>query len=140
MRPDEMNDHRMHARVTYSTTDPTQAPERLRFIKERVAPSASSREGFKAGYWMSDPATGKGLAITFWESEAAMLAIAGMAGEALLFSIAQIAIATTGFAGIVSALVRDKWTQGHALRFNGLITASLSAAMLSLLPSLICRH
>src|SRR5579859_6257633 len=59
-----------------------------------------------------------------------------MAGDALLFSIAQIAIATTGFAGIVSALGRDRWTPGHTLRFNGLVTASLSAAMLSLLPPL----
>lgn len=68
----------MHARVTYSKTDPRKAPERLRFIKERVAPTASSREGFNVGYWMSDSATGKGLAITFWDSEEAMLASEGM--------------------------------------------------------------
>jgi hypothetical protein len=57
-------------------------------------------------------------------------------GEGLLLGIAQIAIVTAGFASLASAFRRDAghWTQWHAVRLRGLVTATLSATMLSLLP------
>jgi hypothetical protein len=62
-----------------------------------------------------------------------------MRGEGLLLGIAQIAIVTAGFAGLASAFRREagNWTQWHAVRLRGLVTATLSATMLSLLPPLL---
>lgn len=62
-----------------------------------------------------------------------------MRGEGLLLGIAQIAIVTAGFAGLASAFRREtgNWTQWHAVRLRGLVTATLSATILSLLPPLL---
>lgn len=58
-----------------------------------------------------------------------------MHGEALLLGIAQIAIVTAGFASLASVFRRDAghWTPWHAVRLRGLVTATLSATMFSLL-------
>ncbi len=62
-----------------------------------------------------------------------------MRGEGLLLGIAQIAIVTAGFAGLASAFRREagNWSQWHAIRLRGLVTATLSATILSLLPLLL---
>lgn len=62
-----------------------------------------------------------------------------MSGEGLLLGMAQIAIVTAGFASLASALRRESgtWTSWHGVRLRGLVTSSLSATMLSLLPLLL---
>jgi heme-degrading monooxygenase HmoA len=42
--------------------------------REHVKPSIREDAGLKAAYWLVDRAGGKGLIVTFWESEAAMQA------------------------------------------------------------------
>jgi hypothetical protein len=62
----------MHARVTHSKGDPAKFEEGVRMIKEKVVPTAKKQAGFKAGYWLFDRKTGKGIGVTLWESEQAM--------------------------------------------------------------------
>ena len=42
--------------------------------REHVKPSIRQDAGLKAAYWLVDRAGGKGLIVTFWESEEAMRA------------------------------------------------------------------
>jgi heme-degrading monooxygenase HmoA len=42
--------------------------------REHVKPSIRQDPGLKAAYWLVDRAGGKGLIVTFWESEEAMRA------------------------------------------------------------------
>ncbi|MFI5325581.1 MAG: antibiotic biosynthesis monooxygenase [Candidatus Rokuibacteriota bacterium] len=42
--------------------------------RDHVKPSIQQDAGLKAAYWLADRAGGKGLIVTFWESEAAMQA------------------------------------------------------------------
>jgi heme-degrading monooxygenase HmoA len=42
--------------------------------REHVKPSIQQDAGLKAAYWLVDRAGGKGLIVTFWESEEAMRA------------------------------------------------------------------
>lgn len=42
--------------------------------REHVKPSIRQDPGLKAAYWLVDRAAGKGLIVTFWESEEAMRA------------------------------------------------------------------
>ena len=71
----------MHARVTTFEGPAQQAEAGVKLIKERTIPSAKKMKGFKAGYWLLDRAGGKGLAITFFESEAALKASEGDAEQ-----------------------------------------------------------
>jgi heme-degrading monooxygenase HmoA len=64
----------MHARVTRFEDAPDKIDAGIVYIKDQVAPNAKQQRGFKKGYWLVDRATGKGLSITLWESEAAMKA------------------------------------------------------------------
>jgi hypothetical protein len=64
----------MHARVTRFEGSAQQADAGIKMIKEQIIPAAKKMGGFKAGYWLLDRAGGKGLAITLFESEAAMKA------------------------------------------------------------------
>ena len=62
----------MHARVTAFEGSPDRLDEGIRMIQERVVPAARQMIGFKGGYWLVLRQTGKGLAVTLWESEEAM--------------------------------------------------------------------
>ena len=62
----------MHARVTRIQGDPATFDEVVRTITGSIVPGAKKMPGFKAGYWLYDRTTGKGLALTVFESEAAM--------------------------------------------------------------------
>ncbi len=42
--------------------------------RDHVKPSIREDAGLKAAYWLADRASGKGLIVTFWESEEAMRA------------------------------------------------------------------
>lgn len=43
-------------------------------VRETIAPSARQQPGIVAAYWLTDRGSGRGLAVTIWESESAMLA------------------------------------------------------------------
>lgn len=62
----------MHARVTISQTDPDKVDLAEKVVNEQVIPAARKVPGFKAGYWLGDRLTGKGVTITLFESEAAL--------------------------------------------------------------------
>jgi len=62
----------MFARVTRFEGEPDQLEAATKLIKETIAPAAKRLQGFKAGYWLVDRATGKGFSVTLFESEAAL--------------------------------------------------------------------
>ena len=64
----------MHARVTTFTGSPDRVEEGLRNVRDSIMPMSKKQPGFKAGYWLVDRKSGTGMAITMWESEAAMRA------------------------------------------------------------------
>jgi heme-degrading monooxygenase HmoA len=51
------------------------------FVREKIAPSAKQQPGIVAAYWLADRGSGRGLAVTIWESEDAMLAADAVARE-----------------------------------------------------------
>lgn len=63
------------ARVTTSQAQPDLSPEdrdrMTDFILEQLIPAVRRMDGFKGGYWLGDPKSGKGLTFTLWESEEA---------------------------------------------------------------------
>jgi hypothetical protein len=62
----------MYARVTKFEGSLDKQDERIKLIKETVIPRAKELAGFKGGYWLVDRATGKGLGVTLFESDAAL--------------------------------------------------------------------
>ena len=51
------------------------------FVREKIVPSAKQQPGIVAAYWLADRGSGRGLAVTIWESEHAMLAADAVARE-----------------------------------------------------------
>ena len=66
----------MHANVVFVNIDATQADPTRRGLHEHVIPRISQTAGFVAGYWL-EPVDGKGISVTFWESEQAARDAAG---------------------------------------------------------------
>lgn len=66
--------HIMFARVTTTQASPENYDEGVRYIQEQLIPAIKAIPGAQGGYWLADRQTGKTIAITLWESEAAMLA------------------------------------------------------------------
>jgi hypothetical protein len=64
----------MHARVTRFEGPPSDVDKGIKLIKDEIVPSAKKMRGFKHGYWLVDRATGKGIAMTLFDSEASMRA------------------------------------------------------------------
>jgi heme-degrading monooxygenase HmoA len=64
----------MFARVLRSQLKVDKITDATRTFKKIVIPLCRKQQGFKCGYYMSDPKTGESVAITIWESEEAMLA------------------------------------------------------------------
>ncbi len=62
----------MYARVVYTQVQPGQTDEAIRIYRESVMPSARLQKGYRGGILLTDRGTGKGISISFWESEAAM--------------------------------------------------------------------
>lgn len=60
----------MHARVTTVSLQPANVAEATRIYQESIVPVVRAANGFKGAYLLTDPATGKGLSITLWTSEA----------------------------------------------------------------------
>ena len=70
----------MHARVmSVQLGDVDRA---ISFVRDQIVPSARQQPGIVAAYWLADRASGRGLAVTIWESEDAMLASDAVAREA----------------------------------------------------------
>ena len=62
----------MYARVVYTQVQPGKTDEAIRIYRESVTPVARQQKGYRGGILLTDRATGKGISISFWESEAAM--------------------------------------------------------------------
>ena len=64
----------MYARVTTVQLQPGAADEVTQYVRESVVPAAKQTQGFGGIEILVNPATNKGIAITFWDSEADMAA------------------------------------------------------------------
>jgi hypothetical protein len=62
------------ARTTKFEGSPEKINEFIKYTNENVIPSAKKIAGLKGGYWLIDRQSGKGLAVTLFESEAAVRA------------------------------------------------------------------
>lgn len=70
----------MHARVT--TVELGDDDRAISVVHEQIIPVAKQQQGIVAAYWLGDRVSGRGLAVTIWESEEAMIASEGVAQEA----------------------------------------------------------
>lgn len=59
----------MHARVVSMEMLPMNVAEAVRICEDRVLPAAREQEGFRGTWMLTDPDTGEGLSISFWNSE-----------------------------------------------------------------------
>ena len=62
----------MWARVTRFEGSPDRVEDGIRLIQEQTIPQARQLPGFQGGYWCVDRQSGKGMAVTLWESEDAL--------------------------------------------------------------------
>lgn len=60
----------MHARVIFAQFRPEQTDEIIQLYRESVVPEHGKQQGSKGVMVLTDRATGKGISITFWETEA----------------------------------------------------------------------
>ena len=63
----------MHARVVTYIGQLGKASEIVRGYHEQITPAARQQPGFAGGLLLTDPATGKVIVISLWETEAAMV-------------------------------------------------------------------
>ena len=70
----------MHARVM--RVELGDADRGIAYVRDQIVPSARQQPGIVAAYWLVDRANGHGVAVTIWESEAALLAAGSVAREA----------------------------------------------------------
>jgi len=59
----------MFARVTMFQTKSDKLDEAVKIYKENVSPIRKSQKGSRGAYFLTDRKTGKGMAISLWESE-----------------------------------------------------------------------
>jgi heme-degrading monooxygenase HmoA len=64
----------MHARVTTVQGDPAKADEGIAGFRDGALPIVREAGGFKGALLLIDRETGKGIALTLWDSEEAMKA------------------------------------------------------------------
>ena len=64
----------MEARVVIVQIQPGKTDEAIGIYRDSVAPAAKEMQGFKSAFLLTDPNTGKGISVTFWETEADMTA------------------------------------------------------------------
>jgi len=60
----------MHARVVTTQIKPESLEEAIRIWQEKVIPTLKGAKGFKSGYMTGNRQSGKGVVVTFWETEA----------------------------------------------------------------------
>jgi heme-degrading monooxygenase HmoA len=61
-------------KITRSEADPSTADDAITFVREKIIPEARQLDGNRGLLLLVDRATGKGLTVTFWETEEAMRA------------------------------------------------------------------
>jgi heme-degrading monooxygenase HmoA len=59
----------MHARVVSMEMLPINVGEAVRIYQNRVVPAAREQDGSRGALMLTDPDTGEGLSISFWNSE-----------------------------------------------------------------------
>jgi heme-degrading monooxygenase HmoA len=59
----------MFARVTVIQGRTEAMGEATKIFNDSVIPAAKQQKGFKGAMFLSDPATGKGMSITIWDTE-----------------------------------------------------------------------
>ena len=64
----------MYARIVIVQIQPGKTDEATRIFRDSVIPAARQQKGFKSLALLTDPGTGKGISIGFWETEADMKA------------------------------------------------------------------
>lgn len=110
----------MHARVTRSETAPDKTEEVTGRIKESVIPQIKKLEGFKGGYWLIDPTTGKGFGLTLFENEAALRATEDAAAKIRAQVPAGIRITGVESYEVVATIpVQGPVAAGRATKFEG---------------------
>ena len=62
----------MHCRAVTVQIQPGKTQEAIDLYNNSVVPAAKQQKGFAGAYLMTDAASGKGLSITVWESQADM--------------------------------------------------------------------
>jgi heme-degrading monooxygenase HmoA len=60
----------MYARTTVMQGRPDTMDAAAKIFAESVIPAAKQQHGFNGAYFLADPASGKGMSITLWETEA----------------------------------------------------------------------
>jgi hypothetical protein len=71
----------MHARVTRFEGSPSDVDKGIKLIKDEIIPNAKKMQGFKNGYWLIDRMSGKGVAITLFDSESSVRSSEGSAEQ-----------------------------------------------------------
>ncbi len=110
----------MHARVTTSETSPDKVEDAIKRIKETVIPAVKRLQGFKAGYWLADRATGKAFGLTLFESETALRATEDAAAQ--IRSLASAVTKITGverYEVVVQIPAQQGIAAGRLTRFEG---------------------
>lgn len=64
----------MHARVTTVVMDPARADDAIAQVEQNMVPKWKELDGFKGFTLLVDRESGKGIGMTYWESEEAMRA------------------------------------------------------------------
>jgi quinol monooxygenase YgiN len=64
----------MHVRVTKVQLQPDKLDEAIRIYQESVVPAAKQQPGFRSTQLLTDRASGTGMAVTAWDTEANMQA------------------------------------------------------------------
>ena len=64
----------MNARVVSSQIQPGKTNESVSIYQDSVLPVLKQQKGFKSALYLTDPDTGKALAVSLWETEADMTA------------------------------------------------------------------
>lgn len=59
----------MYARVTNLVLKEGKAEEAVRIYKTSILPAAKAQKGYRGSYVLADRRAGKGVVLTFWESE-----------------------------------------------------------------------
>jgi hypothetical protein len=72
----------MHARAGRVSFSPERVDDMLSYARDTIVPKYEQSEGFKGFTLLVDRASGRGIGISFWESEAAMTATDGLGDEA----------------------------------------------------------
>ncbi len=59
----------MFARLTTVTVEKDKIDETIRIFADNIVPNAKSQKGYRGAYLLTNRETGKGVAISMWDSE-----------------------------------------------------------------------